>query len=243
MAFYVEKSMKTNKESKMAGKKKEKIEKSQENIEDKTMETTIERDSKAIDLMVTSVEDALRSEEKEVQVSTLRSVLDFLKAVQATDGSAVAKTLNLDDIVKAVDGIFETRFNDIKETVVALVEVSKEIVEKSAKTKEDGKDLKKEDEKKIEKSAEDTEKVEKETPAEDSRMDKLERSIEGLTETIKSTLPIRKGVGSEIHKEDIRGDKKEDGDITKSTEYQKLNPLDKLKALYDQAEKVSLEDE
>ena len=44
--------------------------------------------------MVDSVEDALRSEEKEVQVNTLRSVLDFLKATQATDGSdAVAKTL------------------------------------------------------------------------------------------------------------------------------------------------------
>ena len=89
----------------------------------------------------------------------------------------------------------------------------------------------------IEKSAEKVEKTE--APTEDSRVDKLERSIEALTETVKTAIPIRKGLGSEDHKEDIRGEKAEDIDITKSAEYQKLSPLDKLKALYDQAEKVA----
>jgi phage head maturation protease len=241
MAFYVEKSMKTNKESKMASKKTKetKIEKNQE--AEKTEE--IKKDAKAIDLMVDAVEDALRSEEKEVQVNTLRSVLDFLKATQATDGSdSVEKALTLDDIVKAVDGVFEARFTDIKETVVALASTAKETVEKSAektedKTIEKGKEEDKEVEK-IEKSAEKVEKTEVEVPAEDSRVDKLERSIEALTETIKSTMPIRKGVGAEGHKEDIRGEKAEDTDVTKSAEYAKLTPLDKLKALYDQAEAV-----
>jgi len=71
----------------------------------------------------------------------------------------------------------------------------------------------------------------------------LEKSIATLADTIKTALPIRKGVGSEKHKEDIRGNKDEDEDITKSAEYQKLSPLDKLKALYDQTEKVSSNDE
>jgi cohesin loading factor subunit SCC2 len=246
MAFYVEKSMKTNKESKMAVKKKVKIEKNQDTEKVETKEA-VERDAKAIDLMVASVEDALRSEEKEVQVNTLRSVLDFLKAEQATDGSdAVAKTLSLDDIVKAVDGVFESRFNDIKETVVALASTAKETVEKSAektdektdeKTIEKGKEEDKEVD--IEKSAEKVEKKEVEAPAEDSRVEKLERSIEALTETIKTNMPIRKGLGAESHKEDIRGEKEEDGDITKSAGYAKLSPLDKLKALHEQAEKVA----
>jgi phage head maturation protease len=239
MAYYVEKSMKTNKESKMASKKKEKIEKNQDTEKVEKTEEVVERDAKAIDLMVASVEDALRSEEKEVQVNTLRSVLDFLKATQATEGSeAVAKSLSLDDIVKAVDGVFESRFNDIKETVVALAETSKEVVEKSAEEKTDetiekGKEEDKEVD--IEKSAD---KVEK-TEAPEDKVDKLERSIEALTETIKTNMPIRKGLGAEDHKEDVRGEKAEDGDITKSAEYQKLSPLDKLKALHEQAEKVA----
>jgi phage head maturation protease len=240
MAFYVEKSMKTNKESKMAVKKKVKIEKNQdaENVETKEV---VERDAKAIDLMVDAVEDALRSEEKEVQVNTLRSVLDFLKATQAVDGSdSVAKTLTLDDIVKAVDGVFEARFTDIKETVVALAKTSKEVVEKSAEVKTDEtieKDKEENEEVVIEKSAEKVEKTEVKT--EDSRVDKLERSIEALTNTIKTALPIRKGLGAENHKEDVRGEKDEDSDITKSAEYAKLGPLEKLAALYDQTEKVA----
>lgn len=242
MAFYVEKSMKTNKESKMAVKKKTKIVKNQDTEKVETKET-VERDAKAIDLMVNSVEDALRSEDKEVQVNTLRSVLDFLKAEQATDGSdAVAKALTLDDIVKAVDGVFEARFTDIKDTVVALAESGKEIVEKSAEEKTDetiekGKEEDKEVD--IEKSADKVEKKEVEAPAEDSRVDKLERSIEALTETIKTNMPIRKGLGAEDHKEDIRGVKTEDSDITKSAEYKKMSPLDKLKALHEQAETVA----
>jgi hypothetical protein len=191
--------------------------------------------------MVDAVEDALRSEEKEVQVNTLRSVLDFLKATQAVDGSdAVAKTLTLDDIVKAVDGVFEARFTDIKETVVALATTSKEVVEKSAEEKTDetiekGKEEDKEVE--IEKSAEKVEK--KEVVSEDTRVDKLERSIEALTETIKSNMPIRKGLGAESHKEDVRGEKVEDTDITKSAEYEKLSPLDKLAALYERVDTVT----
>jgi phage head maturation protease len=240
MAYYVEKSMKTNKESKMASKKKTvKVEKNQDTEKIEKTEEVVERDAKAIDLMVASVEDALRSEEKEVQVNTLRSVLDFLKAEQAVEGSKdVAKALSLDDIVKAVDGIFESRFNDIKETVVALAETSKEVVEKSADEKKDetiekGKEEDKEVD--IEKSAD---KVEK-TEVPEDKVTKLERSIEALTETIKTNLPIRKGLGAEDHKEDVRGDKAEDGDITKSAEYQKLSPLEKLKALHEQAEKVA----
>lgn len=241
MAYYVEKSMKTNKENKMASKKKVKVEKNQDTEKIEKTDETVERDAKAIDLMVASVEDALRSEDNEVQINTLRSVLDFLKATQATNGSEdVAKSLSLDDIVKAVDGIFESRFNDIKETVVALAETSKDIVEKSAEEKTDETIEKgKEEDKKvdIEKSAEKVEKTE--APAEDNRIEKLERSIDALTETIKTNMPIRKGLGAEDHKEDVRGDKAEDEDITKSAEYQKLSPLDKLKALYEQAEKVT----
>jgi phage head maturation protease len=243
LAYYVEKSMKTNKESKMAIKKKtDKIVKSQdaEKVEAKTDEV-VERDAKAIDLMVSAVEDALRSEEREVQVNTLRSVLDFLKAEQATKGSEdVAKSLSLEDIVKAVDGVFESRFNDIKETVVALAETSKEVVEKSAEEKTDKiiEKGKEEDVKvDIEKSAEKVEKTE--VPAEDNRVEKLERSIEALTEIIKTNMPIRKGLGAEDHKEDNRGEKAEDGDITKSAEYQKLSPLDKLKALHEYSEKLA----
>ncbi len=241
MAFYVEKSMKTNKESKMANKKKEtKITKNQE-----TVDGTVERDAKAIDLMVDSVEDALRSEDKEVQVNTLRSVLDFLKATKAIEGEgSVAKSLTLEDIVKAVDSVFEARFTDIKESVVALASTAKDVVEKSAKKEADETIEKEKEEDKevdIEKSADKVEKKEDAPAKEDDRITSLERSIAGLAEAVKSTLPIRKGVGSESHKEDIRGEKAEDEDITKSAKYKALSWSEKLQALNDRAEKIKEE--
>ena len=158
MAFYVEKSMKQfNKESTMASKAKAKdkeIKKSQEDAPKK--EETVSRDAKALELLVTSVEDALGTEEREVQVTTLRSVLDFLKALEATTGSEdLEKTagISIEDIAKAVDEKFESRFNDIKETIVELAKVSKSVVEQDKEDKKDDEIVKsaddsKEDEKK-----------------------------------------------------------------------------------------------
>lgn len=253
LAFYVEKSMGENKKenSNMADKKKatKKIEKSQEEevkvIEKEAGEgeAVLARDQKALDILMTSVNDALGSEDRGVQVDALRSALDFLKALEATTTDvSVAKSLTLDDIVKGVDGVFEARFNDIKETVVELSKSTKEAVDKDAeikksaeKTEEKGekKELKieksaevkeeKKEEKKIEKSAE------KEVDAKDEKIAELTRSLETLEKTVKDNLPIRKGLGAEDHKEDKRGTKTEESDdITRSEKYKSANPYDKL---------------
>jgi phage head maturation protease len=269
LAFYVEKSMSENKKenSNMAkGKKAEKkIEKGQD--EDKKIEKageedgTLARDQKSLDILMSSVTDALGSEDRGVQVDALRSALDFLKALEATDGTGkqdVAKSLTLDDIVKGVDGVFEARFNDIKETVVALSKSTKEAVDadetiKKSAVNEDvnedgsvkGEDEDEDDE--VERSAgEDKEvkeekkelKIEKSAEKEDEKdteIAELKRGIADLGKMLKDNLPIRKGLGSESHKEDERGEKSEESDdITRSEKYKEANPFDKLDMFLDQ---------
>jgi HK97 family phage prohead protease len=253
LAFYVEKSMGENKKenSNMAKEKKatKKIEKSQE--DEKKIEKTgdekdiLARDQKALDILIGSVTDALGSEDREVQVDALRSALDFLKSVEATTSdTSVAKSLTLDDIVKGVDGVFESRFDDIKETVVALSKSTKEAVDAQAKIeKSAGKDEKEaettvkldivksvtdeKEELKIEKSAE-------KEDGKDTEIAELKRSLGELTQTIKDNLPIRKGLGAEDHKEDKRGtDPESTDDITRSEKYKSADPLDKLDMLID----------
>ena len=245
LAFYVEKSMdKVNKEnSNMATKKSKKIEKNQEEKkEDLKVEKDAEdtdalaRDQKQLDILMGSVEDALGSEERGVQVDALRSVLDFLKALEATSGSSedkVEKSTLVEDIAKAVDEVFEAKFADIKETVVELSKSTKEAVDKDAEIKKSAK----EDEAKIEKGEgkedkEDEAKIEKsegKKDEKDSEIAELKRSLEGLQKTIEDNLPIRKGVGSEEHKEDERGEEDNEKDVTRSEKYKNCeNPMDKL---------------
>jgi len=239
LAFYVEKSMKEiNKESKMASKKvkkeEKKIEKSQE--EDVKKEETLNRDAKALDILVTSVEDALNSEERDVQTNTLRSVLDFLKALEATSTDSVEKSvgLSVDDITKAVSDVLDAKLEDLKETQVAL---SKTVIEVAKVEMEDA-DNKKEEE--IAKAKEDAdEEAEKEIAKskedEETKISSIERGLSALTDLVKDSLPIRKGRGSEEHKEDNRDNSDEAEDFTKGDKYRNATPTDKLGMLLDAA--------
>jgi phage head maturation protease len=260
LAFYVEKSMGENKKEKSnmstKGKKTEKkIEKSEgeeKKIEKAGDETDVlARDQKALDVLIGSVTDALGSEDRGVQVDALRSALDFLKAVEATTSDpSIAKSQTLvEDIAKAVEGVFEAKFEDIKETVVALSKSTKEAVDKDAEIKKSAEADKeeKDEEKKIEKSAGDKEdkeekkelKIEKSAEKEDSKdteIAELRRGISDLGKMLKDNLPIRKGLGAEEHKEDERGKEKEEdsGDITRSEKYKESNPFEKLDMFLDQ---------
>jgi len=239
LAFYVEKSMKEiNKESKMASKKvkkeEKKIEKSQE--EDVKKEETLNRDAKALDILVTSVEDALNSEERDVQTNTLRSVLDFLKALEATSTDSVEKSvgLSVDDITKAVSDVLDAKLEDLKETQVAL---SKTVIEVAKVEMEDA-DNKKEEE--IAKAKEDAdEEAEKEIAKskedEETKISSIERGLSALTDLVKDSLPIRKGRGSEEHKEDNRDNSDEAEDFTKGDKYRNATPSDKFGMLLDAA--------
>ena len=263
LAFYVEKSMSENKkENSNMAKGKKKIEKSQD--EDKKIEKAgdeegiLARDQKSLDILMSSVTDALGSEDRGVQVDALRSALDFLKALEATEGTGkeLAKSLTLADIVKGVDGVFEARFNDIKETVVALSKSTKEAVDadetikKSAVNEDVNEDgsVKGEDEDEdedVERSAGTDEKeekkelkIEKSAEKEDSKdteIAELKRSIADLGKMLKDNLPIRKGLGAEDHKEDTRGTESEEDtdDITRSEKYKEANPFDKLDMFLD----------
>ena len=63
-----------------------------------------------------------------------------------------------------------------------------------------------------------------------------------MIEVVKHTLPIRKGVGSESHKEDDRKDTAEDKELARKKKLDKFeNPADKLRAILDNAEEA-LED-
>jgi phage head maturation protease len=244
LAFYVEKSMGENKKENgdMPKKKTEKkIEKSQD--EEKKIEkagdgeNVLARDQKALEILIGNVTDALSSEERGVQVEALRSALDFLKGVEATTADpSIAKSLTLEDVVKGVEGVFEAKFEDIKETVVALSKSTKEAVDKDAEIKKSAGETEEKEELKIEKKEELEIEKSAEPDAKDEKIASLERSIGELTKVVKDNMPIRKGQGAEEHKEDKRGiEKNEDStDITRSEKYKEANPFDKLDMFLDQ---------
>ena len=238
LAFYVEKSMKEfSEENSMANKaktKEKKIEKSQEE--------TIDRDAKQLEILVTSVEDALSSDADGVKVDTLRSVLDFLKALEATSPDTtedVSKSsVSIDDITKAINDSIGNLIGEIKETVTALsevvVDVSKSKVADESKKEDISKSADKEEDK------EDSEDKDiargKEDVKENPEILEIRKGLSDLKSLISDNLPIRKGVGSEDHKEDERDVEKNLSDkeqFLRSDKYTKAAPGEKLGMLMD----------
>jgi phage head maturation protease len=236
LAFYVEKSMKEfSEENSMANKaktKEKKIEKSQEE--------TIDRDAKQLEILVTSVEDALSSDADGVKVDTLRSVLDFLKALEATSPDItedVSKSsVSIDDITKAINDSIGNLIGEIKETVTALsevvVDVSKSKVADESKKEDISKSV---DENKYEKKEDETKEISKSVD-EDKEILEIRKSLSDLKSMISNNLPIRKGVGFDEHKEDERDVEKnlsEKEKFLRSDKYKEAAPGDKLGMLMD----------
>ena len=70
----------------------------------------------------------------------------------------------------------------------------------------------------------------------------MSRSVDSLSTLVKDTLPIRKGVGSEEHKEDNRKLTSEDKNLARSEKMSKMdNPGDKLRYMFDLAEEELVE--
>ena len=236
LAFYVEKSMKEfSEENSMANKaktKEKKIEKSQEE--------TIDRDAKQLEILVTSVEDALSSDADGVKVDTLRSVLDFLKALEATSTDTVEdvskSSVSIDDITKAINDSIGNLIGEIKETVTALsevvVDVSKSKVADESKKEDISKSV---DENKYEKKEDETKEISKSVD-EDKEILEIRKSLSDLKSMISNNLPIRKGVGFDEHKEDERDVEKnlsEKEKFLRSDKYKEAAPGDKLGMLMD----------
>jgi len=261
LAWYVEKSLSKqfNKENSMSTKEK-KVKKSKDD--------SIKKDAYQIELLISSVESALSTEDKEVQINALRGALDFLKASMAltgtTDEEARGKVdnpgISLDDVKKAVSECLSTSFNELKETLEAFTKSVSEVTkakaeEEVAKAKEEVEEAKEEVAKakedvdvEVAKAKEEVEEVKEEVAKakeeDDTKISELQRSLEALSTLVKTTLPIRKGVGSEAHKEDSRKSKSEDKELARSEKMGKIqNPGDKLRYMFDLAEEELAEED
>ena len=261
LAWYVEKSLgkQFNKENSMSTKEK-KVKKSKDD--------NIKKDVHQIEILISSVEDALSTEDKEIQINALRSALDFLKTSLElenkvkTDEEARGKVdtsgISIDDVKKAMTECLSTSFNELKETLEAFAKSVSEVAkakadEEVAKAKDEAKEEVEEVKEEVAKAKEEVEEVTrakeendeevaKAKEEEDNKISELQRSLDSLSTLVKDTLPIRKGVGSEEHKEDNRKLTSEDKNLARSEKMSKMdNPGDKLRYMFDLAEEELVE--
>jgi hypothetical protein len=158
-----------------------------------------------------------------------------LEATSGSDSVEKTNSLSIDDITKAVSDVVEAKLEDLKETHAAL---SKTVIE-VAKAEMEKADNKDEEEKEIAKAKEDEDKekeIAKEQKDEETEISSIKRGLSELTALVKVSLPIRKGEGSEKHKEDSRDNEDEEKeDFTKTDKYRNATPTDKLGMLLDAA--------
>lgn len=232
LASYVERSIK-NHNSKEDISMKKKVSRETKDIG---------RDKERVEALVSSIEEALNAEDTEVHAQAMRSVLDFLKSLLATeyntaDGDSERAASNLkaliDEAVSGPIGELASQMTVIAESIKgmvekSIVEASKE--EKKEEKKEVEKSAEKEEKKEVKKSVEKEEKEEKKEDEVSIQIKKMGETISGLEKLVKDSMPIRRAPGAEEHKEDEREQKSEEKDITKTTEYKDAKtPVDRLK--------------
>lgn len=209
------------------------------------------RDKERVEGLIDSIEDALNVEDMETHAQAMRSVLDFLKSLLATDYNTPEGTDSeraagnlkalVDEAVAGPIGELANQVTTLAEAVQGYVEKTREeIVEKAAgDKKEEVKEVK--EEKKVEKAVEEKKEEVKEEKKADEHSIELKRmsdSISSLEKLVKENMPVRRAPGAEEHKDDKRDQKEKENDITKSKEFQDkegVDPVGRLKMLFNNA--------
>ncbi len=236
LAWYVERSIKHKNPKEDISMKEKKKELSRETKD-------IGRDKERVEALVSSIEEALNVEDAEVHAQAMRSALDFLKSVLATDYNESTKDSDraASNLKALVDEAVKGPIGELANQVTALAESMKGFVEKSREEiveKEEKKAVEKsaEEKKEVEKSAEEKKEIEKAAGTEKKEdktsveLKRMSESISGLEKLVKENMPVRRAPGAEEFKEDERKPKDEEKDITKTSEYKKTeSPTDRLR--------------
>lgn len=244
LAHYVERSIKNHNSKEDISMELKKKEISRETKD-------VGRDKERVEGLIDSIEDALNVEDMETHAQAMRSVLDFLKSLLATDYNTPEGTDSeraagnlkalVDEAVAGPIGELANQVTTLAEAVQGYVEKTREeIVEKAAgDKKEEVKEVK--EEKKVEKAVEEKKEEVKEEKKADEHSIELKRmsdSISSLEKLVKENMPVRRAPGAEEHKDDKRDQKEKENDITKSKEFQDkegVDPVGRLKMLFNNA--------
>ncbi len=234
LAHYVERSIKNYNSKEDVSMKEKKISRETKNVG---------RDKERVEALVTSIEEALNVEDTEVHAQTMRSVLDFLKSLLATDYGTPEQDSEraASNLKSLIDEAISGPIGELATQVTVLAESVKGIVEKQtadatlAKAKEEEEEAEKARSIEANKKEEKTEKVEKaveeKKDAQSIELKRMSDAISGLQKLVKDNMPVRRAPGAEEHKDEVRpADEKDKEDITKSTEFKDTeNPSDRLK--------------
>ncbi len=233
LAHYVERSIKNHNSKEDISMELKKKEISRETKD-------VGRDKERVEGLIDSIEDALNVEDMETHAQAMRSVLDFLKSLLATDYNTPEGTDSeraagnlkalVDEAVAGPIGELANQITTLAETVKGFVEkaaekVKEEVVEKAAGEKKE--EVK--EEKKVEKSVEEK-KEEKKVDEHSIELKRMSDAISGIEKLVKDNMPVRRAPGAEEFKEDERKPKDVEKDITKTSEYKKTeSPTDRLR--------------
>ncbi len=238
LAHYVERSIKNHNSKEDISMELKKKEISRETKD-------VGRDKERVEGLIDSIEDALNVEDMETHAQAMRSVLDFLKSLLATDYNTPEGTDSeraagnlkalVDEAVAGPIGELANQITTLAETVKGFVEkaaekVKEEVVEKAAGEKKE--EVK--EEKKVEKSVEEK-KEEKKEDTSSIELKRMSDAISGLEKLVKENMPVRRAPGAEEHKDDKRDQKEKETDITKTKEFQDkegVDPVGRLKMLF-----------
>ncbi len=236
LAFYVERSIKNlNSKEDNSMTLKEKKEVSRET-------KTFGRDKERVEGLIDTIEEALNSEDQEVHASAMRSTLDFLNSLLATEFGTTEQERTAEGDLKAIVGDAVKEGNsELVNQISSLAESMKTFVEKAAENEEERIKADKEAaaqkeadaEKAAEKKEDEKEKVTKTAGNGElnPEIKRLAETVEGLKTLVEKTLPLRRGEGGEIHKEDKRGQKEEEKDVTKTQEFKDKKGVDPIARL------------
>lgn len=253
LAFYVERSIKnlnSKEDNSMKLKKKEEGTK------------TFGRDKERVEGLIDTVEEALNSEDQEIHASAMRSVLDFLKGLLATEfGTTEVENKAAEGNLKAIvgdavkEGIGElaTQISSLAESMKTFVDKAIADDEEKIKAQKEADAQKEEDAKrKADEDKKGEDKKEKVIKAVDGNGE-LKKEFEKMTETVNSlktlvekAVPVRRGEGSEHHKEDKRELTDKIDDVTKTQEFKdkkNVDPVGRLKMLLGSAGQKKEEEE
>ncbi len=237
LAWYVERSIKNH-------NLKEDISMKKKDISRETKE--VGRDKERVEGLISSIEDALNVEDTEVQAQAMRSVLDFLKSLLATDYNSPEGTDSeraASNLKALVDEAVSGPIGELANQVTALAETMTGFVEKAtAKDKEEKVEKSTEEKKEVEKPTEEKKEVEKSTEEKKDgvsiELKRMSDTVNELKTLVKDNMPIRRAPGAEEHKEDKRDQETKESDVTKTKEFidkEGKDPIGRLKMLFNNA--------
>jgi HK97 family phage prohead protease len=232
LAWYVERSIKNlnSKEDVSMTKKKEVTKEAK----------AVGRDKERVESLISSVEEALNTEDQEIRSQALRGMLDFLNATLETEfnpdeGKNSERGISKEDLKIAVTESVSEAIEKFSSSLESIVESTKTIAEGVvAKANEETlKAIEKEEEEEADDKKEKTVEKAKDEEKEDVSS-KVLKAVADLKKFVSDNVPIRRAEGAENHKEDDRKEKPEEDkkdDVAKTLADKTKSPSERLHTL------------